>query len=216
MQLEYYTPKGGLYSAGVFYKKMKGFYYESTLRFTDTDAAGYPIPDANGTRLYTSTANALGATNYGLELIARQKLLFLPKPFNGLGVSLSATLTESDGKYPGRLDEDLPTYGFSDKIYNAALEYAAGGFRARLSYTYRSDFLEGLDANEFFDDYFGAYESLNWESSYQLNRNTRLFLNVNNLTDEPQISYQGRGRPDNPEDYTTYSWRATVGVGFRF
>ncbi|MBL9187723.1 MAG: TonB-dependent receptor [Opitutaceae bacterium] len=216
VQLEYYTPRGGLYSAGVFYKKMKGFYYETTQRFTTTDANGYPIPDANGTRIYTSTANALGATNYGLELIARQKLLFLPKPFNGLGVALSATLTESDGKYPGRLSEDLPTYGFSDKIYNAALEYAGGGFRARLSYTYRSDFLEGLDANEFFDDYFGAYESLNWESSYQLTKNTRLFLNVNNLTDEPQISYQGRGRPDHPEDYTTYSWRATLGATIRF
>ncbi len=216
VQLEYYTPKGGLYSVGAFYKRMKGFYYDSSLRFTNTDANGYPIPDPNGARIYTTTDNALGATNYGVELIARQKLLFLPKPFNGLGVSLSATFTESDGRYPGRLDEDLPTYGFSDRIYNAALEYAGGGFRARLSYTYRSDFLEGLDANEFFDDYFGAYESLNWESSYQLSRSTRLFLNVNNLTDEPQISYQGRGRPDNPEDYTTYSWRATAGVSLRF
>ncbi|MBL9211570.1 MAG: TonB-dependent receptor, partial [Opitutaceae bacterium] len=216
VQLEYYTPKGGLYSAGVFYKKMRGFYYETSLRFTNTDANGYPIPDPNGARTYTSTDNALGATNYGLELIARQRLLFLPAPFNGLGVSLSGTFTESDGKYPGRLDEDLPTYGFSDRIYNAALEYAGGGFRARLSYTYRSDFLEGLDANNLFDDYFGAYESLNWESSYQLNRGTRLFFNVNNLTDEPQISYQGVNRPDNPEDYTTYSWRATFGVGYRF
>jgi len=217
VQLEYYTPKGGLYSAGVFYKKMKGFYYETSLRFTDTDANGYPIPDPNGARLYNSTDNALGAKNYGLELIARQRLLFLPAPFNGFGVSLSATLTESDGKYPGRLDEKLPTYGFSDKIYNAALEYAGGGFRARLSYTYRSDFLEGLDGNgPLFDDYFGAYESLNWESSFQLNRSTRLYFNVNNLTDEPQISYQGYGRPDNPEDYTTYSWRATFGVGYRF
>ncbi|MBL9201377.1 MAG: TonB-dependent receptor, partial [Opitutaceae bacterium] len=175
VQLEYYTPKGGLYSAGIFYKKLKGFYYSSTLRFTNTDANGYPIPDPSGARIYTSTDNALGATNYGLELIARQKLLFLPKPFNGLGVALSATLTKSDGNYPGRLSEDLPTYGFSDKIYNAALEYSHAGFRARLSYTYRSDFLEGLDANEFFDDYFGAYESLNWESSYQLDKRTRLF-----------------------------------------
>jgi len=216
VQLEYYTPKGGLYSAGLFYKKMKGFYYDSTLRFTNTDASGYPIPDANGARLYTTTDNALGATNYGLELIARQRLLFLPAPLNGLGVSLSATLTKSDGKYPGRLEEELPTYGFSDRIYNAALEYSGGGFRARLSYTYRSDFLEGLDANNYFDDYFGAYESLNWESSYQLNRQTRLFLNLNNLTDEPQISYQGFQRPDNPEDYTTYSWRATAGVSYRF
>ncbi len=215
-QLEYYTPQGGLYSAGVFYKKMKGFYYSSTLRFTNTDAAGFPIPDANGTRLYTTTDNALGATNYGLELIARQKLGFLPRPFNGLGISLSSTLTKSDGKYPGRLDEDLPTYGFSDKIYNVALEYAAGPVRARLSYTYRSDFLEGLDVDNTFDDYFGAYESLNWESSYQVNRQLRLYFNVNNITDEPQISYQGFNRPDNPEDYTTYGWRATVGASYRF
>jgi outer membrane receptor protein involved in Fe transport len=100
--------------------------------------------------------------------------------------------------------------------YNAAPEYAGGGFRARLSCTYRSDFLGGLDANEFFDDYFGAYESLNRESSCQLNRSTRLFLNVNNLTAAPQISYQGRDRPDNPEDCTTSSWRATAGGSPRF
>lgn len=216
VQLEYYTPKGGLYSAGVFYKKMKGFYYDTTLRFNVTDANGYPIPDSSGTRVFTSTDNALGATNYGVELIARQKLLFLPKPFNGLGVSLSGTFTESDGKYPGRLNEGLPTYGFSDKIYSAALEYAGGGFRARISYTYRSDFLEGLDVDNTFDDYFGAYKSLNWESSYRLTRNTAVFLNVNNITDEPQISYQGFKHADNPEDYSTYSWRATVGATIRF
>lgn len=216
VQLEYYTPKGGLYSAGVFYKKMKGFYYSNTLRFTDTDASGYPIPDPSGARIYSSTDNALGATNYGIELIARQKLLFLPKPFNGFGVALSSTLTESDGRYPGRLSEDLPTYGFSDRIYNAALEYAGGGFSARLSYTYRSDFLEGLDSDSTFDDYFGAYESLNWDSSFRVSKNLTLFFNVNNITDEPQISYQGYQRRDNPEDYTTYSWRAAVGATLRF
>lgn len=216
VQLEYYTPKGGLYSAGVFYKKLKGFYYSTTLRFTNTDANGYPIPDANGPRIYSSTDNALGALNYGLELIARQKLLFLPKPFDGLGVSLSATITKSDGKYPGRLSENLPTYGFSDRIYNASVEYAGGGFRGRLAYTYRSDFLEGLDVDNTFDDYFGAYKSLNWDSSYQVMKNTRVFFNVNNLTNEPQISYQGYKHPDNPEDITTYGWRATTGVSIRF
>jgi len=154
--------------------------------------------------------------NYGLELIARQKLNFLPRPLNGFSVSLSGTFTESDGKYPGRLTEKLPTYGFSDAIYNAALEYAAGNFRGRLSYTYRADFLEGLDVDNTFDDYFGAYESLNWDSSYQVNQNLKLFFNVNNLTAEPQISYQGYQRPDNPEDYTTYSWRATTGFSLRF
>ena len=87
--------------------------------------------DGTGPYVFSTTLNALGATNTGLELIARQRLLFLPAPLNGLGVSLSATLTRSDGRYPGRLDEKLPTYGFSDRIYNAALEYNAGRFRAR-------------------------------------------------------------------------------------
>ena len=39
---------------------------------------------------------------------------------------------------------------------------------------------------------------------------------MNNITDEPQISYQGYQRTDNPEDYTTYSWRATVGATYTF
>ena len=84
------------------------------------------------------------------------------------------------------------------------------------SYRYRSDYLEGLDDNNTLDDWFGANESLDWESSYQVNQHLKLFLNVNNITDEPQISYQGYQRTDNPEDYTTYSWRATVGATYTF
>lgn len=215
-QLEYYTARGGLYSAGIFYKDMKGFYYERTFTFTNTDAAGYPIYDPAGHRLFETVDNALGAVNYGVELIARQNLFFLPGPLSGFSVSLSATFTESDGKYPGRLDEDLPTYGFSDKIYYAALEYAHQKFRAQLSYRYRSDYLEGLDTNNTLDDWFGANESVDWESSYQFTPKFKMFLNVSNLTDEPQISYQGFGRTDNPEDYSTYSWRATLGATYSF
>ena len=216
-QIEYYTAKGGLYSAGVFYKEIKGFCYGTTRRFTTVDAGGYPIIDNTGPFVFSTTLNALGATNYGVELIGRQPLYFLPKPFDGLAVFLSATFTESDGKYPGRLTEKLPTYGFSDTICNAALGYNFDKFRARLSYTYRSDFLEGLDAlGPIFDDYFGTYESVNWESSYQATKSLKFFLNVNNLTAEPQVSHQGFKRTDNPEDTTVYSWRATIGASYRF
>ena len=75
-----------------------------------------------------------------------------------------------------------------------------------------ADLLEGLDVDNTFDDYFAQYRSLNWESSFQVDKRLRLFLNVNNLTDEPQVSYQGFQRTDNPEDVTTYSWRATAGA----
>ncbi|MEO7412161.1 MAG: TonB-dependent receptor [Opitutaceae bacterium] len=216
VQLEYYTKRSGLYSVGFFYKNIKGFYYDSSYRFSTVDANGYPIADPNGALTFRTPQNALGAKNYGVELIARQQLFFLPKPFSGFGVSLSATFTESDGKYPGRLSEKLPTYGFSDKIYYAALEYAAGKFRAQLSYRLRSDYLEGLDVDNTFDDWFGEYESVDWESSYQVTKQMKVFLNVNNLSDEPQISYQGFRHTDNPEDISSYGLRATFGATYKF
>lgn len=207
-QVEFYTANRGLYSVGAFYKTMNGFYY---------DRAFMEVIDENGvptTYRGTRPENALGAVNYGLELIARQKLVFLPKPFDGFRVDLSATFTESDGKYPGRLTEKLPTYGFSDFMFNAALEYAIGRFRAEISYRYRSDFLEGLDFDFTFDDVFAANERVDFVASYQVTDRMKLFLNTTNLTDRPQVSYQGFAY--NPEDYTMHGMRATTGVTYRF
>jgi len=212
-QVEFYTKNRGLYSAGVFYKKMKGFYYDDNSGteqiFDDIEGIAKPFR-------ITRPDNALGATNYGVELIARQKLYFLPKPFDGFGVSLSATFTGSDGKYPGRETEKLPTYGFSDTIFYSALEYTIGKFRAQVSYRYRTEYLEGLDVDNTFDDWFAAREQVDIETSWQLDRRTRLFLNIENATARPQVSYQGFGKTDNPEDFTQYGFRAVAGVNLTF
>lgn len=212
-QIEYYTQTRGLYSAGVFYKKMKGFYYDDT---SSTEPIFDDIEGITKPFRVTRPENALGAVNYGVELIARQKLFFLPKPFDGFGVSLSATFTDSDGKYPGRLTEKLPTYGFSDTIFYSALEYTIGKFRAQVSYRYRTEYLEGLDVDNTFDDWFAAREQVDIESSWQLDRRTRLFLNIENATARPQVSYQGQNRTDNPEDFTQYGFRAVAGVNLTF
>lgn len=212
VQLEYYTAKSGLYSVGLFYKKMKGFYYDETTTENLLDEVeGITKPF----RL-TRPVNALGAKNYGIELIARQKLYFLPKPFDGFGVSVSATFSDSDGKYPGRLDEKLPTYGFSDTMFHSSLDYTIGKFRAQISYRYRTEYLEGLDNDNTFDDWFAAREQVDFESSYQLTRKIRLFLNVDNATARPQVSYQGFNRTDNPEDFSQYGFRAIAGVNLMF
>jgi TonB-dependent receptor len=212
-QIEYYTRSRGLYSAGVFYKKMKGFYYDDNSRTEDVfdEVEGVSKPFR-----VTRPDNALGARNYGVELIARQKLFFLPKPFDGFGVSLSATFTDSDGNYPGRLSEKLPTYGFSDTIFYSALEYTIGKFRAQVSYRFRTEYLEGLDVDNTFDDWFAGREQVDIESSWQLNRGTRLFFNIENATARPQVSYQGFNRTDNPEDFTQYGFRAVAGVSLTF
>ncbi|MBI5766455.1 MAG: TonB-dependent receptor [Verrucomicrobia bacterium] len=214
VQLERYTARGGLFSVGLFWKKMQGFYYNQSYRFTTLDANGDAIPDPNGTRTWQKWQNAAGADNKGIELIAQQKLHFLPKPLNGLGLSLSATFTDSVAHYPDRPGEKLPTYGFSRAMFNASGDYVLGPFRGRLSYRYRSAYLEGIDTTRYLDDWFAAREQLDAEVSWRLRKNTRLTISGENLTSRVQASYQGY--LPYIEDNSNYGWRATVGVELTF
>ena len=214
IQLERYTQSGGLYSASFFYKKMKGFYYNTDQRFNVVDANGNPIIDPAGTRRYRKWQNAEGATNYGLELIVQQKMFFLPDFLKGLTANVSATFSESDAKYPSRSDEKLPTIGFSDYMFNAMLDYAIGKFRANVRYAYRSDYLTGVGDTRYTNDQFAAREQVDAEMSWRFTRKFRVQMNVINLTQRPQVSYQSF--PAYVEDNSMSGRRWTVGVDYTF
>lgn len=214
LQLEQYTQNGGLYSASLFYKKMKGFYFNTDLRFNDVDANGNPIIVPGGLRRYRQWQNAEGATNYGIELIVQQKLFFLPEFLKGFSTNLSATFSESDAKYPSRSDEKLPTIGFSDYMFNAMLDYARGNFRANVRYAYRSDYLTGVGDTRYTNDQFAAREQVDAEMSYRFTRRFRINANVINLTARPQVSYQSFSRW--VEDNSLSGRRYTVGADYTF
>ena len=96
IQIEKYTQTGGLYSAGFFWKKMKGFHFNSDQRFVNTDpVSGDSIVDPSGTRPYRHWENAEGATNCGLEVILPQKMFSLPPGLRGLTANVSVTVGES-------------------------------------------------------------------------------------------------------------------------
>src|SRR5690606_29613519 len=78
IQLEYYTANGGLYSAGFFYKEVKNFSFDRVYEFDALDANGVPIPVDSGDFEYERPENGSTGKNYGWELIARQRLTFLP------------------------------------------------------------------------------------------------------------------------------------------
>ena len=170
---------------------MKGFYYNRVFKFDVLDANDQPIPNPSGLRQWSQWQNAQGAKNKGLELIANQKFYFLPGSLKGLSVATSATFTDSVANYPNRPGEKLPTYGFSDYMFNGAVEYVHGRFRGRASYRYRSDYLEGIDTSAFIDDWFGAREQVDVELSFRLTKRLRVYANGENLTWRPQASYQG-------------------------
>ncbi len=215
IQLEKYTQTGGLYSAGFFYKKMKGFYYRTDQRFSEVDPVTFdPIIDPSGTRRYRKWENAEGATNYGLELIVQQKMFFLPPILRGLTANVSATFSESDAKYPSRADEKLGTIGFSDYMFNASLDYAVGKLRTNIRYSYRSDYLTGVGDTRYTNDQFAAREQVDLEASYRFTRKFRINANVVNLTKRPQVSYQSF--PAYVEDNSMSGRRMTIGVDYTF
>lgn len=191
-QIEYYTDQGGLYSVGFFYKDIADFTYTQVYDFNELDSNGIPIPAEDGDNEYERPLNGAGATNYGLELIARQRLYFLPDAFKGFSVGASATFTESDAEYPNRDDNrDLPLEGFSKTLYTFTMDYARGDFTARLDYRFRDDYIEGLGDDIESDEFYAAEDRIDAEIAYRVNEKLLLYITGTNITGEPQISYQG-------------------------
>ncbi len=214
-QLEYYTDQGGLYSVGFFYKDISDFTYTEVYEFDELDSNGTPIRTEDGDLEYERPVNGAGATNYGLELILRQRLHFLPGPLSGLSAAVSATFTESEAEYPNRDDDRvLPLEGFSSELYTFTLEYSAGDFFARLDYHYRDDYIEGLGDDIESDEFYAGEYRLDAEVSYQLADGLHIFANGSNITGEPQISYQGYERF--VEDASFAGAKYTFGIEYKF
>lgn len=214
VQLEWYNEKGGLYSVAFFYKEIADFTFLRTIRWNTLNAEGFPIEVTGGANTYTQQQNGPGAKNKGVELIARQRLFFLPGMLKGLSADVSATFTESDAKIPGRESETLPLRGFSDYLFTSSLTYAWGNFRARADYRYRSDYIEGLDASATEDEWFSARESFDAEIGYRFNRGLSLFVSGSNLTHRPQVSYTGT--KIFPEDVSYSGRKYTIGLEYKF
>lgn len=221
LQLEYYTPQGGLYSAGIFYKDIQDFTFTRVARYTDLDASGNPIIVPVGAFQYSQPENGAAAKNKGLELIARQRLYFLPKYLKGLSVALSATYTETDAEYPNRslaLGGDgrtgLPLPGFSKELFTASLDYAVGNFTTRLDYRFRDNYVEGLGSSIESDEYFSAEEKVDAEITYRIRKGLTIYAAGTNLTNRPQVSYQGF--PQFVEDSSFSGRKITVGLEYSF
>lgn len=191
-QLEYYTDSGGLYSVGLFYKKVKNFSFTQEYKFNILDANGIPIRDPDGDLDYEVPMNGTAAQNYGIELIARQRLSFLPGPLSGLSTSLSATFADTEADFPNRSDErKLPLPGFSDFLFTGTLEWAWKGFNLRGDYIYRKDYVQSLGDSPEDDDYYAAEQRVDLSASYSLRNGFKAKASVINLTNEAQAVYVG-------------------------
>ena len=207
----------------LFYKDVSNFVNETTRTIDGpTTFNGVNLADAT-TYNVTTFSNEDKATNRGVELASRYKFIHMPEPFNGLYLDGSLTYTDSYARYSDRPGEKLPTYGASEWLYNIGLGYDRGRYAAQLSYRYRSPYLEGLDSidrqnrdsgsgPDARDDWWGETHYWNWESSYQVTKNFKVYLNVSNLFEFTNVGYQSPPENNYPEDSYWHQRRWSFGV----
>lgn len=197
----YYSREAGNFSVGVFHKQIQDFIYQQVI----------PGGAAAGGDLETYRNGDEGSI-LGLELGWQRGL--------GAGFSLAASGTWTDGEATVRFGDvsnparDLPLVKQSDFIGQLALSFEQQRFFARLGYTFRSDYLDEIGGEPLEDRYVDDYFQLDFYGSYAFARNWKLYVEVNNLTNEPFEAYWGEsGRL---AQYEEYGVSGAIGVKWQY
>lgn len=180
--LEFY-PKGlGVFSVGVFLKKLDRF-------FVVSDISGQPGAFRNFDEAIT-TLNGKEARVYGLEMNFSRKLKNLPSPFDGLLVGANLTLSDSDATLPFRSGSyRLPRQ--SNRIGNVLLGYEKYGASLKISATYRSEYFDEIgDLDDpTTDRYVDNHLQIDVTGGYRFMRRYEAYFSLVNINDEPFYAY---------------------------
>ena len=196
---EHYFQSIGVVSGGVFYKRLSDYIYtfrENQNVFGDTYEVTLPL-------------NGEEASLWGAEISLQNRLTFLPGPFDGLGVYVNYTFTDSSATFPDRTGSaNLP--GQSQHLGNVSFSYEKAGFMAKTSWNLHGRYVDevGADASE--DVYYDTHTQFDINLSQQINRRARVYADFMNLTNAPLRYYIGETNRPIQEEY--YKFWASFGV----
>lgn len=100
------------------------------------------------------------------------------------------------------------------ELYNFTLYYDDTEFAARIAVNHKGAYIEEHGKSAQSDSYYGANTSVDFTTSYQINEQALVYLELNNLTNEALEYYMGeKGRPLQVE---YYGMRAMIGFNYQF
>ncbi len=206
--LENYFKSIGLVSGGFFYKNIDDFIYERV----EPDYA-YQIGGSTESVELVTWGNGGTANVTGFELAFQRQLDFLPGALKGFGVYLNYTFTNSETTgIEGREGEELDLPGTAKNMYNFSLSYETEKLVMRASLNHATDYLDELGGDSFEDRFYDKQTFLDFNASYAISKNWRIFVELNNLTNQPLRYYQGIAERTMQTEY--YSRRMNFGVKF--
>jgi len=200
---EHYFKSVGIFSAGAFYKDIKDFVYTSQSE------------DTNGYEVY-QPLNGEGASVLGAEFSLQRQLDFLPGFAKNFSVYLNYTYLTSDAKgiknEDGEERNDLDLPQTAPNMFNASLGYATKYLSLRLSGNYSDSYIDEIGGSAFEDRYYDEQFFLDFNANISINRNLSLYVDLNNITNQPLRYFQGVKSRTMQMEY--YGRRLTFGLKY--
>jgi len=211
--LEYYIPGDGLLSATGFYRWVDNVLYDSR-SIVGSDIYNSGGIDRSGYN-FISSFNGSNGKLFGIEFAYLQQWRFLPQPLDGFGFQGNIAFIGGSFDTPDRRGVDFP--GTSSTVVNASIFYEKFGVSTRLSYQWRSDWVDtlgGFGTGGTGDEKRAAYGNLDLAVRVSLSDNLSLYFDANNLTNEIYVAFLGTR--DRPTEVEQIGRRFMGGVRFNF
>ncbi|MEO6244078.1 MAG: TonB-dependent receptor [Opitutaceae bacterium] len=212
LSLEFYTPQGGLFSAGVFRKDIKDFFGAVVKSATAADLVALDLdPRYLGWQLSTTFNSASAARVTGVEFNIRHSLRVLGEWGRPIDVFANGTKLKLEGSREADFGSFIPesaNFGFS---------YTRKPFSVLAKWNYRGTQKRGailaLGPDAF--EYVKGRTTLDVNLDYQLRPNLFLYFNGQNLFNVPEVLYRyGSQTPAYARRYQemSHSVQLTLGV----
>jgi len=230
---KYFKDNMGYFSVAAFHKKLLNYIYEAQ---SVQDFTGYPLvppgPEPALRRgIVTTPVNGNGGSIKGVEVtLSLSSELLTHKAVKGFGVIMGGAYTDSSVQPWGPSSGTSPINGLSRKVANVTFYYEKGGFSARVSEHYRSDYRAYVTTfgppNPKGDINSGGgfattqpEKQLDAQVSYALQsgalKGLTFYAQAYNLGDEPLVTYNN-GDPKQVINYQKYGASYSFGASYRF
>ncbi len=200
--IAFYPTELSVVSIGAFYKEIEDFIFIQVI--DDYEFLGMTLDEAE------VALNGEDATAFGIEFNYQQHFGFLAPPFDGLVLGLNYTYVDSEAD-TGERKVDMPKQ--SGSIANAMIGYEKGGFDLRLAMNYRDAYIDEL-VDPDYDRYTADHTQLDLTAKYRFTDNWLMYLEVSNITDEPEHYYAGNKR--RLYQYDEFGTFSAIGFQYNF
>lgn len=213
--VEYYFGKNGAVSGAVFYRDLFGFINNYTRDVNDPTYGLIQI---------SRPENAGSGKIKGFELSAQSFFDFLPGWLSGFGAQGNLTYVDAKNQLPRALGTAQPMVsltGLSKWSYNLSGFYERDKISLRLSYNYRSSYIDFYSRNSNDVQYTGQsvrpISRLDFSGSYTPVENITLTAEVSNILAQPFSNYRYFNETQYYPIDSRYEGRYfSAGVRFRF